>query len=192
MCAVLQFMEGVISQYMPHVYIVRVGWGCLTYKLWGVNVTKWLTPFKVTLLQQFAVPLCSWVYYSIWIFCLFASVYIYNCTIFPTLNLHVHWLHSRWIGELLFNVTINDISVIHVTAHRCAGGMKKKLYPRSGSRRHRHFVGFFNMPVQAPTRDQPFYTVIHTAPLVAFYDTLGIRGTHSRLDPRALMGELHS
>ena len=27
----------------------------------------------------------------------------------------------------LFNVTINDISVIHVTAHICAGGQKKKL-----------------------------------------------------------------
>ena len=33
----------------------------------------------------------------------------------------------------LFNVTINDISVIYVTAHRCAGGMKK-LDLRSGSR----------------------------------------------------------
>ena len=27
----------------------------------------------------------------------------------------------------LFNVTINDISVIYVMAHRCAGGLKKKL-----------------------------------------------------------------
>ena len=27
----------------------------------------------------------------------------------------------------LFNVTINDISVIYVTAHRCAGGLKKKF-----------------------------------------------------------------
>ena len=62
----------------------------------------------------------------------------------------------------LFNVTINDISVIYVTAHRCAGGLKKKLYLRSGSQRHRHFVGFFNVPVLAPTRDQPFYTVIPT------------------------------
>ena len=44
----------------------------------------------------------------------------------------------------LFNVTINDISVIYVTAHRCAGGLKKKLDLRSGSQRHRHFVGFFN------------------------------------------------
>ena len=26
----------------------------------------------------------------------------------------------------LFNVTINDISVIYVTAHRCAGALKKK------------------------------------------------------------------
>ena len=28
----------------------------------------------------------------------------------------------------MFNVTINDISVIYVTAHRCAGGLKKKLH----------------------------------------------------------------
>ena len=27
----------------------------------------------------------------------------------------------------LFNVTINDISVIYVTANRCAGGLKKKM-----------------------------------------------------------------
>ena len=33
----------------------------------------------------------------------------------------------------LFNVTINDISVIYVTTHRCAGGLKKKLDLRSGS-----------------------------------------------------------
>ena len=64
-------------------------------------------------------------------------------------------------GEVnwLFNVTINDISVIHVTAHRYAGGLKKKLDLRLGSQRHRHFVGFFNVPVLAPTRDHPFYTV---------------------------------
>ena len=68
------------------------------------------------------------------------------------------------VGEVnwLFNVTINDISVIYVTAHRCAGGLKKKLDLRSGSQRHRHFVGFFNMPVLAPTRDHPYYTVIPT------------------------------
>ena len=64
--------------------------------------------------------------------------------------------------DWLFNVTINDISVIYVTAHRCAGGLKKKLDLRSGSQRHRHFVGFFNVPVPAPTRDYPFYTVIPT------------------------------
>ena len=68
-----------------------------------------------------------------------------------------------WIElNCLFNVTINDISVIYVTAHRCAGGLKKKYDLRSGSQRHRHFVGFFNVPVLAPTRDQPFYTVIPT------------------------------
>ena len=41
--------------------------------------------------------------------------------------------------------------------HRCVGGLNKKLYVRSGSQRHRHFVGFFNVPLQAPTRDNPFY-----------------------------------
>ena len=43
-----------------------------------------------------------------------------------------------------------------MTAHTCAGGLNL----RSGSQRHRHFVGFFNVPVQALTRGQPFYTVI--------------------------------
>ena len=73
-------------------------------------------------------------------------------------------MFSVWFGlvYLLFNVTINDISVIYVTAHRCAGGLKKKLDLRSGSQRHRHFVGFFNVPVLAPLRDHPFYTVIPT------------------------------
>ena len=73
------------------------------------------------------------------------------------------WCLSDSASVLLyftFKVTINDISVIYVTAHRCAGGLKKMLDLRSGSQRHRHFVGFFNVPVKASTRGQPFYTVI--------------------------------
>ena len=46
-----------------------------------------------------------------------------------------------------------DISVIYVTAHRCAGGLKK-FDLRSGSTHHTYFVGFFDVPVQAPTRGQ--------------------------------------
>ena len=90
---------------------------------------------------------------------------------------------SEW--DWLLNVTCYDISVIYVTTHRCEGGLKK-FDLRSGSQRHIHFVGFFNVPVQAPTRGQPFYTVYSEKPphLVAFYDTLGIRRTHSRLKPR--------
>ena len=90
------------------------------------------------------------------------------------------WVELNW----LFNVTINDISVIYVTAHGCASGLKKKLDLRSGSQRHRHFVGFFNVPTDT---DHPFYTVIptHRPHLVAFYDTLGIRRTHSRIKPPA-------
>ena len=72
----------------------------------------------------------------------------------------------------LLNVTINDISVIYVTAHRCAGGLKKKLDLRSGSERHRRFVGFFNVPVLAF-----LYGDSNTPPhLVAFYDHAGDTG----------------
>ena len=51
---------------------------------------------------------------------------------------------------------------LYMWRHRCAGGLKKKLYlhVQSGSQRHRYFVGFFNVPVQAPTHGHPFYTVI--------------------------------
>ena len=51
---------------------------------------------------------------------------------------------------LLCNVTFNDISVINCTTNRCESGLKK-LDLWSGSQRHRHFVAFFNVPVQAPT-----------------------------------------
>ena len=61
----------------------------------------------------------------------------------------------------LFNVTINDISVTHVTVHRCEGGLKK-LDLWLGSQRHRHFVGFFNVPVQEPTLGKPYILVLKT------------------------------
>ena len=53
--------------------------------------------------------------------------YIHRARIKPTNANSV--VELKW----LFNVTINDISVIYVTAHRCAGGPKKKLDLRSGS-----------------------------------------------------------
>ena len=70
--------------------------------------------------------------------------------------------------------------------HRCAGGLRKKLlYLRSGSQRHKHFAGFFNVPVLHRHGTNLFIQWFrHTAPLVTFYDTLlGIRGTYSRLNP---------
>ena len=44
----------------------------------------------------------------------------------------------------LLNVKCNNISVIYVTAHRYAGGLKK-LDLRLGSQHHRHLPRFFNM-----------------------------------------------
>ena len=37
---------------------------------------------------------------------------------------------------------------------------EEEVGPTVGLPRNRHFVGFLNVPVQAPTRDYPFYTVI--------------------------------
>ena len=56
----------------------------------------------------------------------------------------------------------------------------------SGSQRHRHFAGFFNVPVLHRHGTYLFIRRFrHTVPLFAFYDTLGIRRTHSRLKPPA-------
>ena len=74
----------------------------------------------------------------------------------------------------------------------CAGGLKKKFDLRSGSQCHKHFVGFFNVPVQAPTRDRLFYGYSEKpSHLVAFYDTLGIRMTYYHLKPRGPNGDYH-
>ena len=64
---------------------------------------------------------------------------------------------TSWVSKRRF--ILSYISVIYATAHRCVVGLKK-FDLRSGSQRHRHFVRFFNVPVQAPIRDQPFYMVI--------------------------------
>ena len=66
-----------------------------------------------------------------------------NITLWETNNwnsiiVHALILYREW--NLLLNVTCNDISVIYVTPHGCASGLRKKLNLRSGSQRHRHFV----------------------------------------------------
>ena len=74
----------------------------------------------------------------------------------------------------MFNVTSNDISVIDVTVHICEGGLKFDL--RLGSKRNRHFVGFFKR-ARPNTDTGPLFSYgdSDTPPhLVAFHDTLGI------------------
>ena len=66
-----------------------------------------------------------------------------------------NWVSERVICCLTSHATIFQLYMWrHII--RCAGGLKKNLlYLWSGSQRHRHFTGFFNVPVQAPTRDHP-------------------------------------
>ena len=61
--------------------------------------------------------------------------------------------------------------------HRYAGGLKKKLYLRSGSQRHRNIIGFFNVPVLHRHGPPFLYGYSEKPPhLVAFS---GIRRTYS-------------
>ena len=55
-----------------------------------------------------------------------------------------------------------------VTAHRCAGGLRS--WTDVGLPRHLHFVWFFSVPVQAPTRANLFTVIPRNCPIsVALY-----------------------
>ena len=87
--------------------------------------------------------------------------YIYNwnnvwCDVKQPISGEVNWL---------FNVTINDISVIDVQVD-----WRRKLDLRSDSQRHRHFVRFFNVTVQARTRGHPFIRLFRE--IAPFYSHL--------------------
>ena len=58
------------------------------------------------------------------------------------------WLEFDMLSWVYWCLTSHaTIFQSYMWRHRCAGGLKKKLYLRSGSQRHRHFTGFFNVPV---------------------------------------------
>ena len=63
-----------------------------------------------------------------------------------------------------FYVTVNDIPIVNVTVHECAGGPKKKADLRFGSLRQRHFAGFFKYPTSnhfvSPTTTWPLYGIM--------------------------------
>ena len=99
--------------------------------------------------QTFTGKKCKWLLMWCMILVQYVTLYVPK-----TIN---YWV-SEW--DWLINVTCNDISVKYVTAHRWACGLKKKLDLRSDSQRHRHFLRFFNVPVQAATRGKPFYMII--------------------------------
>ena len=105
---------------------------------------------------------------------------IYKFNIVSWLCAKARWFLCEWVLDWLLNVQCNDVSVIYVTAHGCAGGLNK-FDLRSGSQRHKHFVRFFNVPVQAPTRGQPFYTVIpRNRPIKSPFTTRWGYGGHIR------------
>ena len=82
-----------------------------------------------------------------------------------------HGIECKW----LLNVTINDISVIHVTAHRCSGVLKNTFHIRLGS--PWHFVRF----VFCLSKQRHRATLLTVIPRnrqisVAFYEANGVTG----------------
>ena len=62
-------------------------------------------------------------------------------------------------------VTCKDIIVIYVTAHMCRR-IEEEVVIRSGSQRHRHFAGFFKVPVLHRHGTTLFIRLFwHTAPI---------------------------
>ena len=89
-----------------------------------------------------------------------------------------------WVWVYLSFTSQTTIFQLYIWRRRCAGGLKKKLFLRSGSQCHRHYVGFFNVPVLHRHGTTLFIPWSHIPPhLIAFYDTLGIRRTYSRVKP---------
>ena len=77
---------------------------------------------------------------------------------------HKLWNTLFWFVLLVFYVTCT-LFQSYMWRHRCAGGLKEKFYLRSGSQRHRHFAGFFNVPVLHQHGTTLFIRWIqHTAP----------------------------
>ena len=89
-------------------------------------------------------------------------------------------------GCLMSRATIFQL---YVTAHGSAGGMKK-MDLRSGSQRHSHFVGFFNVPIKSTDTGQIFLRLFReTAKFQSPFTTrMGIRRTYSRLKPQCPHG----
>ena len=73
-----------------------------------------------------------------------------------SIYLHVLPKKVKWIGCLTSQSTIFQSYIWrHIDVQ---ADWRRKLDLRSGSQRHRHFGGFFNVSVQTPTRGHPFYT----------------------------------
>ena len=110
------------------------------------------------------------------------------------MQVHVHLAANVvfvCLVNLLFTVTCNVISVMYVTEHRCAGGLKKKLNLRSGS----HTIDISLGSLICPSKHRHGATLLRlfrgTAPFQSPFTTrMGIRRTFSRHTPQGPHGGL--
>ena len=77
---------------------------------------------------DFESSACSFPFVVFWIFLLPRALVVHQHIVSGNVKLKENFANLG-VSERdwLLNVTCNDISGIYVTAHRCAGGLKKKL-----------------------------------------------------------------
>ena len=82
------------------------------------------------------------------------TVYLRRSAIRPVLCQHGLW-SQKFDTSIYTNTAVSAYiqgvprqgAYNYMWQHRCTGGLKKKLHLRSGSQRHRNFVGFFKVHV---------------------------------------------
>ena len=88
--------------------------------------------------------------------CIFLSEAVQSYCRFLFKNLQQEPNNVHQDIDTTFECVLRKI-IVSLLSHRCTGGLKKNFDLWLGFQRHRHFVGFFNVAAQAPTRGQPFY-----------------------------------
>ena len=96
---------------------------------------------------------------------------------------------EEWIGCLTTLSTIFQLNMWRHIYVDCR--LTEEVGPTVGLQRHRHLVGFFNLPVQAPTRGQRLYSYSEKPPHFSrlLQWALGYGGPIFILNPRVPTGK---
>ena len=97
------------------------------------------------------------------------------------------WLRRMTKVWLVYSCFTSHATIFqsYMWRHRCAGGVMRKLYLRLGAQRHRHFVGFHNVPVLHRHGTTLFIRwFLHTAPFSRLLRHAGDKSLYTHIKIR--------